>query len=532
MDANKQLEEILKQSESLPFLFVGSGLPLRYLSTENWPDLLRHFASMIDSSDYAYEKYETKAAQVLLEQHKSKTKNNLMTCTADLIERDFNTIWFESALFEESRSEFKSEIKQGISPFKLEISKHFRSIDLTDIPTEYLSEITLLKEIGKKSIAGVISTNYDCFLQSLYPDYSVYVGQEELLFSPTYGIGEIYKIHGCCTKPDSIVINSRDYEDFERKNSYLAAKLMTIFVEHPIIFLGYSLDDENIQAIIKSIVDCLSEDNLEKLKNRLIFVQWDSNAEQMEVSTHSRDFGHGKAINMTKVRTDSFEPLLKVVAENKAKYATRMFRKVKQEIYELALTNKPTEKIMVMPLSEEQMDEEPEVVIGFGILEVARQGYRGIPAEKIFLDVVFDRGNYTPKLLVEETLPTLLKQVAYSLPVFKYISNYPTALPPEFKKFEEQTFEDFVTQTNKKNREKFKFKSINEVLEKEPDSLTRQVRYIQTLEESQIDITKMESYLREVLTENPDILTGPNGEAKSGVKKLIRIYDFLKYKGH
>ena len=50
---------------------------------------------------------------------------------------------------------------------------------------------------------------------------------------------------------------------FEKKNPYLAAKLLTIFTEHPIIFIGYSLTDENILKILNSIAQCLTSDNLQ-----------------------------------------------------------------------------------------------------------------------------------------------------------------------------------------------------------------------------------------------------------------------------
>ena len=35
------------------------------------------------------------------------------------------------------------------------------------------------------------------------------------------------------------------------------AKILTIFAENPIVFLGYSLSDKNIQEIIRGIVDCI-----------------------------------------------------------------------------------------------------------------------------------------------------------------------------------------------------------------------------------------------------------------------------------
>lgn len=42
------------------------------------------------------------------------------------------------------------------------------------------------------------------------------------------------------------MINKEDYLRFQEKSAYLAAKLMTIFMEYPIIFLRYSINDSNI----------------------------------------------------------------------------------------------------------------------------------------------------------------------------------------------------------------------------------------------------------------------------------------------
>ncbi len=142
------------------------------------------------------------------------------------------------------------------------------------IVSDYESEIKNFHNLSKKSLSGVITTNYDSFLENTLDEYKAYVGQEELIFSSIQGIAEIYKIHGSVENPDSIVINSTDYNVFDEKSPYLAAKLMTIFMEYPVVFLGYSLNDSNVQKIIKSIVDCLSPENLSKLQERFIFVEY------------------------------------------------------------------------------------------------------------------------------------------------------------------------------------------------------------------------------------------------------------------
>lgn len=96
------------------------------------------------------------------------------------------------------------------------------------------------------------------FFEKYLSEYKVYIGQQALLFSQLQGIAEVYKIHGSLNEPQSIVINENDYKEFKEKREDLAAKFLTIFMEYPIIFMGYSLYDTNIRDILSSIIKCMT----------------------------------------------------------------------------------------------------------------------------------------------------------------------------------------------------------------------------------------------------------------------------------
>lgn len=151
----------------------------------------------------------------------------------------------------------------------------------------------------KTIIDGVITTNWDLLLENLFPMYKVYVGQSNLLFSNPQKIAEIYKIHGCSSDPKSLVLTKDDYDEFKNKNSYLAAKLLSIFLEHPVFFIGYSLNDENIASILGSISEIMTtNEQREKIAKNLIFVNRSKGGEDLITETHMR-FSDNKSIPIT-----------------------------------------------------------------------------------------------------------------------------------------------------------------------------------------------------------------------------------------
>jgi len=393
----------LSKFSTNPYLFIGSGLSRRFISLPSWEELLiAFFEESTIEGDYEY--------------HHSKSNGNLPVLASNLA-KEFHEIWWKSTKFKEFRGKFKGEAKgKHDIPFKIQLAEIIKSKKALN--KRYESEIKLLKS---SVIDGIITTNWDDLLETTFPDFKVYVGQQELLFSESVSIGEIYKIHGSVSSPQSLVVTNEDYKNFNERNAYLAAKLLTIFVEHPIIFIGYSLSDENIQQIIDSIVRCVDSNNLDKLKDRLIFVQWLKGAE-FEMKDSSIKLPENKVLPIKLITTDSFEPIFQTLSTLKRQVPVKVLRKLKNSVIEFVKTSKPTSKVFIKDIDAISDDTDIEYAIGIGVASqlLSAQGYKAIDAIDILEDVVHDNKNYDATKLVENTFPNILKGNAY-LPVYKYL---------------------------------------------------------------------------------------------------------------
>ena len=142
----------------------------------------------------------------------------------------------------------------------------------------------------KNKISAIITTNYDQFLEKYIfsNDYTVFVNQREMFSSRSYNIAEIYKIHGSIADPNSIVITEKDYENFDVNRKLFIAKMLTLFAESPIVFIGYSFTDENIQKIVSDFLSCLDKNDLDKIYNHIINISTIINHHLYHINHHHR----------------------------------------------------------------------------------------------------------------------------------------------------------------------------------------------------------------------------------------------------
>ncbi len=258
------IRSAVSDANRYPFLFVGSGLSRRYMNSPNWPDLLEAVCSRAFGDTADFTKFRTKAS-VAYRNEKVKAE---LPYVATLMEDRVNDALLDDTEFMRAHAE---TIALGGSPMKQLVADIVNSYTLEDD-----AEVELLKSAGDSKLSGIITTNYDQMCEHLFDSFTVYESQDDLLFAEQSFTREIYKIHGSVSNPDGMVLTDADYDEFGRKRKYLSAKLLSVFLEYPVIFLGYSIQDENIKCILSDIAECLSDETISRLKKRLIFVQWGS----------------------------------------------------------------------------------------------------------------------------------------------------------------------------------------------------------------------------------------------------------------
>lgn len=401
----EEFKTILKNKNGAPFLFLGSGFSRHYLNTPQWDGILQMFAPH------------------KLAQYYSKLDTTSLIKVGTEIAKDVTEEFWNLDENDEFREAVQDQVIDASSVLKIKISNYLKEQSLQEFPKEYEEEIHILERL---SIDGIITTNWDDTAERLFPEFTPYIGQEQLIFSSTYSIGEIYKIHGSYRDPKSLVLTENDYADFSKKNPYLAAKLITIFIEHPVVFLGYSISDSNIQDILKSIVACLDNDNIRKLQDNLIFVEWVEDS-SFQTAIERQDIMMGNKVNLPviKIRTHSFKEVYELLQYYERAIPANMLREYKKQFYEIVQSETPEKQLYVLPSDEVDQNKNIQVVYGFGAIKQFRSavGYRGIKPTELLRDVLTDTNEWNAEQVLTEAYPQLTRTTPKAfLPIYKYLS--------------------------------------------------------------------------------------------------------------
>lgn len=536
-DTDPVSEKLLSRLESfgaLPYLFVGSGISRRYLDLPDWHGLLRIFANQ---------------AGVNYDQATASSNNNLPKI-ASYIAAQFNESWWSSEKYSELKKAWSGKFSSIDSALKVAIADFIVSNQNLspgkpgyDNPKLH-DEVESLKNVV---IDGIISTNYDNFLEELFPDLEPFIGQSALLFGEAQFISEIYKIHGSASDPFSMLVTADDYAEFSDRNKYLSAKLLTIFAEHPVIFVGYSLNDEYLAEILYDIARAVGPERVDELGKRIIFVEWNRSPDFLPI-IESSSIVRGKnqeiRLPITRIESHNFKWIWDSLQKLNRPFPPKLLRQLREHVYNLVVNPDPSQKmetVRALPMDAEGAD---DVNVVFGVARLSEQdrnALSGITARAFTISDIIDDvlGKRSLPLqasnILEVVIPEIIRPNSRSyLPVYKYLheeGRIPNDGNIDFSSFkpaiERVASKEIRIPQESRNRFNRDIKnSCNSPLEVLQLNLATvfSIDAICLLDSSKYDIEDLRKALLEL-----EERTEASAPATSEFKKLLCHYDRLKY---
>lgn len=100
--------------------------------------------------------------------------------------------------------------------------------------------------------AAVVTTNYDDLLERAFEPVRkvrVVISDDDLTQHRTLDDLLVVKMHGDLRRRDSIVLSEEDYRQYPATRPGISVKVRQLLLEHPLLFLGFSLTDPHFATI-------------------------------------------------------------------------------------------------------------------------------------------------------------------------------------------------------------------------------------------------------------------------------------------
>ncbi|EGQ3649920.1 hypothetical protein I0565_002425, partial [Staphylococcus pseudintermedius] len=338
-----------------PIIFIGSGISKRFLEkSPSWNELLEECWEKAGLENFYGElnKLRSSIKDKNPEKNKYEVSHEVNIKIATKIEERFNNKFYENEISINGFSA-KDAYQSDISPFKKFLSNKFENIKFNkEMENE---RIVYQKMLRKAQI--ILTTNYDEFIEKVYNEnnkYKIkkYIGQRGF-FEDTENYSEIYKVHGCITDPKSIVITEADYSFFHKNSVLISAKIISMMINSPIIFMGYSLTDVNIRGIIRDFTKSLNNEELIQFEKRLILIEYDENEHEIK-EERVKDSDLGCSIRI--IRTSNFYEIFNKISKINQGVAPAEVRKYKHVMKKLIIDSGKKGTLNSVLISPEEID--------------------------------------------------------------------------------------------------------------------------------------------------------------------------------
>lgn len=315
-----EIQEFVGHYKNHPVLFIGTGFSLRYLQNSfGWNDLLEFISFELTGNVEFY--YDLKAESMELGEYR-------YDLLASKLELEFNKRLAEDrhGKFEKINDIFYDKMKEGVksSRFKIYLTQ---LLGILLIKPEKNSEIDALIR-ARKNIGSVITTNYDKLCEKLF-EFNPLIGNDILLSNP---YGSVYKIHGCVSDSNNVIITREDYDNFNNKYELIRAQLLSIFIHNPIIFIGYSISDSNIKSLLKTIFSYVNINTglAKKIRDNFLLVEYDPGNPSVEITEHDIDIEGMATIRINKIKTDNYTAIYEALSKLVLPVSAMDIRKVQK----------------------------------------------------------------------------------------------------------------------------------------------------------------------------------------------------------
>ena len=191
------------------------------------------------------------------------------------------------------------------------------------------------------------------------------------------------------------------------------------------------------------------------------------------------------------------------------------------------LLNAHKKNIRVAGIDDKRIDNEELVLAICKPSMLSLHGLKGIKPNDWYKDILLDTLPFTADEMLEHSYPEIFRQTN-KLPIYKYLSkaknNY-----PNIKRI--TCFNDLLSNTIIKNRHQDMHcnRSIESIIDKYRYDDSKIMLLIAHLDENELDLESLEQYLKQFLDSNPNIFDYDNTLLKTNFRRLIRIYDWLKF---
>lgn len=318
------IKEFISKYKNHPILFVGTGISLRYLKNSfSWDGLLSYISFELTNDEEFYLDLKAKCFK--------NGKYNFEEI-ANLLEKEFNLRLSKDrdGKFKNINDRFYQSMKDGVnlSRFKIFISDILSSLEIKE---ERQEELELLKKI-RKNIGSIITTNYDMLIEKIF-DFSPLIGNDILLSNP---YGSVYKIHGCVSNVEKIIITEEDYNNFDKEYDLIRAQLLSLFIHNPIIFIGYRIEDNNVKKILKTIFSYVNPTSelANKIKNNFLLIEHEKGSDNTIVSDYDINMDD-TIIRINKLKTDDFKSIYESISDLQLPISAMDVRKVQNIVKDI-----------------------------------------------------------------------------------------------------------------------------------------------------------------------------------------------------